>query len=66
MAIKVGDRLPSATFMTMTAEGPKPQTTDEFFKGKKVALFAVPGAYTPHLLAAPPAELCETNAAPLR
>ena len=47
MAIKVGDRLPNATFMTMTAEGPKPQTTDEIFKGKKVVLFAVPGAFTP-------------------
>ena len=47
MAIKVGDRLPSATFTTMTAEGPKPQTTDDIFKGKKVALFAVPGAFTP-------------------
>jgi len=47
MAIKVGDRLPSATFMTMTAEGPKPRTTDEIFKGKKVVLFAVPGAFTP-------------------
>ena len=41
MAIKVGDRLPNATFMTMTADGPKPQTTDEIFKGKKVVLFAV-------------------------
>ncbi len=47
MAIKVGDRLPSATFTTMTAEGPKPQTTDDIFKGKKVVLFAVPGAFTP-------------------
>jgi peroxiredoxin len=47
MAIKVGDRLPSTTFMTMTADGPKPQTTDEIFKGKKVVLFAVPGAFTP-------------------
>jgi len=47
MAIKVGDRLPSATFMTMTAEGPKPQTTDEIFTGKTVVLFAVPGAFTP-------------------
>jgi len=47
MAIKVGDRLPSATFMTMRAEGPKPQTTDEIFKGKKVVLFSVPGAFTP-------------------
>ena len=47
MAIQVGDRLPNATFMTMTADGPKPQTTDEIFKGKKVVLFAVPGAFTP-------------------
>jgi peroxiredoxin len=47
MAIKVGDTLPSATFMTSTAEGPAPVTTDELFKGKTVALFAVPGAFTP-------------------
>ena len=47
MAIKVGDKLPEATFMTMTADGPKPMTTAEVFGGKKVALFAVPGAYTP-------------------
>lgn len=47
MAIKVGDRLPNATFREMTAEGPKPRTTDEIFKGKKVVLFAVPGAFTP-------------------
>ena len=47
MAIKVGDTLPSATFRVMTAEGPKPKTTDEVFKGKKVVLFAVPGAFTP-------------------
>src|SRR6476620_5766132 len=47
MAIQVGDRLPNATFTTMTADGPKPQTTDEIFKGKKVVLFAVPGAFTP-------------------
>src|SRR2546423_6300928 len=47
MTIKVGDRLPNATFMTMTADGPKPQTTDDIFKGKKIVLFAVPGAFTP-------------------
>jgi len=47
MTIKVGDRLPNTTFMTMTADGPKPQSTDEVFKGKKVVLFAVPGAFTP-------------------
>jgi len=47
MAIKAGDRLPSATFMTPTDEGPAPITTDDVFKGKRVALFAVPGAFTP-------------------
>ena len=47
MTIKVGDKLPNATFMTMGANGPQPITTDEVFKGKKVALFAVPGAFTP-------------------
>ena len=47
MTIKVGDTLPAATFMTSTAEGPAPMTTDALFKGKTVALFAVPGAFTP-------------------
>jgi glutaredoxin/glutathione-dependent peroxiredoxin len=47
MTIKVGDRLPETTFMTMSGEGPKPMKTAEVFNGKKVALFAVPGAYTP-------------------
>jgi peroxiredoxin len=47
MPIKVGDKLPNVTFRVMTADGPKPKTTDEVFKGKKVALFAVPGAFTP-------------------
>jgi peroxiredoxin len=47
MTIKVGDKLPSVTLTEATAEGPRPVTTDEFFKGKKVALFAVPGAFTP-------------------
>jgi len=47
MAIKVGDKLPEATFMIMGADGPKPMTTAEVFGGKKVALFAVPGAFTP-------------------
>ena len=47
MTIKVGDRLPEATFVVMGPEGPKPMTTAEVFSGKKVALFAVPGAYTP-------------------
>ena len=47
MTIKIGDTLPSAQFMTMTADGPRPISSDEVFKGKKVALFAVPGAFTP-------------------
>ncbi len=47
MAIKVGDKLPEANFMVMTAEGPAPKTVAEVFAGKKVALFAIPGAYTP-------------------
>lgn len=47
MPIKVGDKLPNTTFRVMTAEGPKPKTTDDIFKGKRVALFAVPGAFTP-------------------
>ena len=47
MTIKVGDKLPAANFAAGTAEGPKPMTTDDVFAGKKVALFAVPGAFTP-------------------
>jgi peroxiredoxin len=47
MAIQVGDKLPEATFSAASADGPKPMTTDEVFKGKRVALFAVPGAFTP-------------------
>lgn len=47
MTIKVGDKLPAATFSAGTPEGPKPVTVDEIFAGKKVALFAVPGAFTP-------------------
>jgi len=47
MTIKVGDKLPQATFRVMTADGPAAKTTDDLFKGKKVVLFAVPGAFTP-------------------
>lgn len=47
MTIKVGDKIPSVKLMTMTADGPKPITTDDIFKGKKVVLFALPGAFTP-------------------
>ena len=47
MPIKVGDRIPNSRFRITTTEGPAWKTTDEVFKGKKVVLFAVPGAFTP-------------------
>jgi glutaredoxin/glutathione-dependent peroxiredoxin len=47
MTIKVGDTIPSMKMMMATADGPKEVATDEIFKGKKVVLFAVPGAFTP-------------------
>lgn len=47
MAIKEGDKIPSGTVTMMTGEGPKPVSTDDLFKGKKVVVFAVPGAFTP-------------------
>ena len=47
MAIKVGDQLPQATFRVMTPDGPAAKTTDDLFKGRKVVLVAVPGAFTP-------------------
>ena len=47
MSIQVGDRLPSVTLTTMTDEGPKPLAISELCEGKKVVLFAVPGAFTP-------------------
>lgn len=47
MTIKAGDKLPAGKLRTMTAEGPKELSTDDIFKGKKVILFAVPGAFTP-------------------
>ena len=45
--IKVGDAIPSMKLMKVTADGPKEVSTDDIFKGKKVVLFAVPGAFTP-------------------
>ena len=47
MTISVGDRIPDVQLALATAEGPQPITSSEFFGGKKVALFAVPGAFTP-------------------
>jgi peroxiredoxin len=45
--IKVGDRIPNVTLQQKTADGIQPVTTDQLFKGKKVVMFAVPGAFTP-------------------
>ncbi len=47
MTISKGDRIPEMTLKTNTPEGPKDISTGEVFKGKRVALFAVPGAFTP-------------------
>jgi len=47
MTINVGDRLPSVTLRQVTPEGPKEVSSDDFFRGKKVVLLAVPGAFTP-------------------
>jgi peroxiredoxin len=47
MTIQTGDRLPDVPLTIATADGPKPTTSGQFFAGKKVALFAVPGAFTP-------------------
>ncbi len=47
MTINAGDRLPSTTFMKATPEGPQPVASEDYFKGRRVALFSVPGAFTP-------------------
>ena len=47
MAVSVGDRVPSGTLKVMGEKGPQDLTADELFNGKKVVLFAVPGAFTP-------------------
>ncbi|MES2118946.1 MAG: peroxiredoxin [Pseudomonadota bacterium] len=47
MTIQVGDKLPDVPLTLAGAEGPQPTTSGEFFAGKRVALFAVPGAFTP-------------------
>lgn len=47
MAIQAGDRIPAASLMVMGPEGPSKLSTDELFAGKRVAVFGLPGAYTP-------------------
>ena len=47
MPIQVGDKVPSVTLYEMGEDGPVAVNTDEFFAGRKIALFALPGAFTP-------------------
>jgi glutaredoxin/glutathione-dependent peroxiredoxin len=47
MTIKVGDKMPAGTLTLVTNDGPQKVGAEEFFKGKKVVLFSVPGAFTP-------------------
>ncbi len=47
MTIKAGDNIPDVTVTIMGKDGPQPVTTSDYFKGRKIALFSVPGAYTP-------------------
>jgi len=47
MTIKTGDKLPTTTLTRMTENGPEATDTDSFFAGRRVALFSVPGAFTP-------------------
>ena len=47
MAIQAGDRIPDVPIAIATSDGPQPTTSGDYFKGKRVALFAVPGAFTP-------------------
>jgi peroxiredoxin len=47
MAIKVGDKMPAGTLTLVTADGPQKIGAEDYFKGKKVVLFSLPGAFTP-------------------
>jgi peroxiredoxin len=47
MTIAVGDKIPSMTLVKATGDGPEPISTDDYFRGRRIALFSVPGAFTP-------------------
>jgi len=47
MSINVGDRLPKATLVKATPDGPRPVDSEDYFRGRRIALFSVPGAFTP-------------------
>ena len=47
MTLQIGDHIPDVTLTVVTEDGPKPTPSKEFFAGKTVVLFAVPGAFTP-------------------
>ena len=47
MSIKVGERLPKATLVKATPDGPQPLDSEEYFRGRRIAIFSVPGAFTP-------------------
>ncbi len=47
MTIKIGERLPNATLRQVTPDGPKPVETRDYFAGKRIVLFGLPGAFTP-------------------
>jgi peroxiredoxin len=47
MSITAGDRLPKTTLTKASAEGPQPVDSEDYFRGRRVAIFSVPGAFTP-------------------
>ncbi|HEY0412180.1 MAG TPA: peroxiredoxin [Allosphingosinicella sp.] len=47
MTLSVGDRLPKSTLVKATPDGPQPVDSDEYFRGRRIAIFSVPGAFTP-------------------
>ncbi|HWX13273.1 MAG TPA: redoxin family protein, partial [Methylocella sp.] len=47
MTIQIGDSIPKTSFVIMTPDGPEQRSSDQIFKGKKIVLFGVAGAFTP-------------------